>query len=215
MEQTTHETYSDIKRKLRMLMDESITHNRERLRNLLRSQCVKEDQNGFVLKSGEVSPFYIDVKKGAQHPVGGILIAKLIHDMITTSGREISHVGGKVTGGMLISQSIVTLSALTDYPVQGFYVRDMTKEYATKTKVEGLRRGDRMKKVVVVDDVSTTGGSIADAIETIRDKTPPNGIGADVAFAVSVVDRQKGNEVERRTGVKLAHIFTERDILYP
>ncbi|MDE1810864.1 MAG: hypothetical protein KGH66_02385 [Candidatus Micrarchaeota archaeon] len=208
--QTKHETYSDIQRKLKMLMAESYDDQRRRLANLIRLHCVEEDPKGFKLKSGEVAPQYINVKKAAQHPVGALLIGRMIHDMVVSHARPISHIGGKVTGGIVVSQSVVTLSALTDNPLKGFYVRDTTKEYATKTIVEGLKRGEKTKLLVAVDDVSTTGNSLADAIEVVQ-----NTIGAEFAFAVSVVNRQRDDQVQKRTGVKHTQIFTEQDIFNP
>jgi len=138
-----------------------------------------------------------------------MLIGSLGHELIATSGREISHVGGKATGSIAISQSIVNFSAFTDYPLKGFYVRNAHKDYGMGDRIEGFGIIDKPKMVVIVDDVHSTGGSMVDAINALRDKFK----NVKIPFAFSVVNRQLDNKVEKETGVKHVSLFTLEDLL--
>ena len=185
------------------------TAMKERLGNLLRTYYVEYNEKGFKLASGAVSKHYINLKRGAQDPEAAMLIGSLGHELIATSGREISHVGGKATGSIAISQSIVNFSAFTDYPLKGFYVRNAHKDYGMGDRIEGFGIIDKPKMVVIVDDVHSTGGSMVDAINALRDKFK----NVKIPFAFSVVNRQLDNKVEKETGVKHVSLFTLEDLL--
>lgn len=133
----------------------------------------------FILSSGKKSNLYIDCRKITLHPEGSRLIAKIILEKI--KGLKIDSIGGLTLGADPITSAVV---ALSDIP--GFIVRKKEKEHGTKQKIEG--HISQNSNVVIVEDVSTTGGSALQAIEAVE------AIGAKVVKVISVVDREEGAE---------------------
>lgn len=131
----------------------------------------------FTLSSGKKSDLYIDCRKITLHPQGAKLIAKIILDKI--KGMKVDAIGGLTLGADPITGAIV---ALSDLP--GFIVRKKEKEHGTKQKIEGLLEPGW--KVVIVEDVSTTGASSLQAIEAAE------AAGTKVIKVISVVDREEG-----------------------
>jgi orotate phosphoribosyltransferase len=74
------------------------------------------------------------------------------------------------------------------HPIQAFFVRKKPKEHGAKLTVEGLARGENLqgKRVVVVEDVTTTGGSALKAVEVVREA------GGEVVLVFTLVDREEG-----------------------
>jgi len=133
----------------------------------------------FILSSGKKSNLYIDCRKITLHPEGSRLIAKIILEKI--KGLKVDSIGGLTLGADPITSAVV---ALSDIP--GFIVRKKEKEHGTKQKIEG--HISQNSNVVIVEDVSTTGGSALQAIEAVE------AIGAKVVKVISVVDREEGAE---------------------
>jgi len=117
----------------------------------------------FTLSSGKKSNFYIDCRKITLHPQGAKLIGKIILEKIK---------------GLKIG-AVITLS---DIP--GFIVRKKEKTHGTGQKIEGIINSGF--NVLIVEDVSTTGGSALQAIEAVE------AVGAKVVKIISVVDREEG-----------------------
>ena len=131
----------------------------------------------FTLSSGKKSDFYVDCRKVTLHPEGARLIAK--RGLEKLEGLKAEAIGGLTLGADPIISSVV---ALSDLP--GFIVRKKAKEHGTKQRIEGiLQPGWR---VVIVEDVATTGGSALEAIEAAE------AAGAKVIKVISVVDREEG-----------------------
>ncbi|MDD5382296.1 MAG: orotate phosphoribosyltransferase [Candidatus Margulisbacteria bacterium] len=131
----------------------------------------------FTLSSGKKSNFYIDCRKVTLHPKGAKLIGKIILDKI--KGLKVDAIGGLTLGADPITGAVVTLG---DLP--GFIVRKKEKEHGTKQKIEGLIEPGW--KVVIVEDVTTTGASALEAIAAAE------AAGARVVKVISVVDREEG-----------------------
>ena len=149
---------------------------KEELKKLLKSTgAVKTGE--FTLSSGKKSNFYVDCRKVTLHPQGARLIAKIILEKI--KGLKVDAIGGLTLGADPITSSVV---ALSDIP--GFIVRKKAKEHGTQQRIEGIIKPGW--KVVVVEDVATTGASALQAIEAVE------AIGAKVIKVISVVDRQEG-----------------------
>jgi len=134
----------------------------------------------FKLSSGRISPYYIDLRKALAHPeIYTALITKLL-DKVNSYGLDYTAVVGVATGGIPYA---TLLAALTLKPLG--YVRIEKKEHGTMSKAEGAISHHR---VLIVDDVTTTGMNLARAAETVIS----NG-GEVVGFAV-IVDREEGAE---------------------
>lgn len=148
----------------------------EQLKKLLKETGAVKTGD-FTLSSGKKSNFYVDCRKVTLHPQGAKLIGKIVLEKI--KGLKVDAVGGMTLGADPITGAVVTLS---DIP--GFIIRKKAKEHGTQQKIEGLI--EKGWKVVIVEDVATTGGSALQAIEAVE------AIGAKVIKVISVVDREEG-----------------------
>ena len=131
----------------------------------------------FTLSSGKKSDYYINMKKAITEPEILSTIAKLITDLI--SNENIDKIAGPALGAVPIATAVSLESRI---PL--LMIRKEKKGYGTSKLIEGdLKLGDN---VIVVEDVTTTGGSLLKAIHAIRDN------GGNVKRAFVVVDRQEG-----------------------
>jgi len=138
----------------------------------------------FTLASGARSDLYIDARMTAMSPEGLALIGPLGFDEITSAGWTPDSVGGLTLGADPVSYSIAYASALAGKPIRAFTVRKEAKTHGTGKLIEGpFLQSDR---VVVIEDVITTGGSALKAIEAVRNA------GAMVIGVLSLVDREEG-----------------------
>jgi orotate phosphoribosyltransferase len=171
---------------------------RNRLKTLIAEKCVLRGE--FVLASGQESKVFFDCKRVTLDPEGIHLIAGLlldfIDDLIRSDGRPIDAIGGPTIGADPIVGHVAGLSweratqesgirsrpALR--PLRGFLVRKETKDHGTRRAIENdIPRGSR---VVIFEDVVTTGGSTLEAIARAEEA------GLEVAAVVTVVDREQG-----------------------
>ena len=171
---------------------------RERLRALIAEKCVL--RGDFVLASGQRSQVFFDCKRVTLHPEGIHLVAGLILDFIEDlgrrDGRPIDAIGGPTIGADPIvghvaglsweraTQGSGTRSRPALRPLLGFLVRKATKDHGTQRAIENeIPRGSR---VLVFEDVVTTGGSTLEAIGKAEEA------GLEVAAVVAIVDREQG-----------------------
>jgi orotate phosphoribosyltransferase len=137
----------------------------------------------FKLVSGGVSNFYFNCKPTMLDPEGKELIGRLIFS--TIRDLEVAGIGGLELGSVPISSAVSLISQLEGQPIKEFIVRKEKKDHGIPAKVEGeLVAGE---KVVVVDDVITTGGSTIKAIEAVQK------LGLKVSKVVVLVDREELN----------------------
>ena len=151
-------------------------NSRDKLKALLKEKAVKVGE--FTLSSGKKSNFYIDCRKVTLDPSGAKLIGGLILDKI--NGLKADAIGGLTLGADPIVGAVI---ALGDLP--GFIVRKEEKEHGTKQKIEGLLESGW--RVVIVEDVATTGSSALQAIRAAE------AVGAKVIKVIAVVDREEGS----------------------
>lgn len=174
---------------------------RDRLLQLLTS--VYEERE-VTLSSGAKSNYYIDGRQITLTAEGVRLAAQMVLEAI--SDDAVDAVGGPTIGADPLVGAILSLSFHEGRPLRGFLVRSAAKEHGTGRLIEGppLQPGDR---VIIVDDVLTTGGSIRRAISAAEEA------GAVVARVVVLVDREEGgSEALRRDGYGLTALFTGREI---
>ena len=153
-------------------------------------QFIKENvlqtQGPYQLVSGASSDYYLDGKQATFHPKGIRLVADAILDEICFLGLSPDSIGGMDMGATPIVSAIALRSNDIGLPVRTFVVRKQAKGHGTKKKIEGLfKKGD---EVVMVDDVITTGGSLLQAIQTIKEA------GGKVILAISIIDRDGGGQ---------------------
>ena len=159
----------------------------------------------MTLASGRVSPFYFDMKPTLFDPEGANLIAESILALLAEE--EVDFVGGLEMGAVPIV-ACVAQKSFPHRPIPGFFVRKEVKDHGTRRRIEGLPREAELvgKHVVMVDDVTTTGGSVLDAVEVVREA------GGLVSRVVTVVDRLEGaTENLAGHGIALTALLTADD----
>ncbi len=164
---------------------------------LLKAGCITF--GNFILSSGRRSNIYIDIRRLYSFP----RYLQVVVDAIVGLLERLNPGGicGVPTGGLPLSSIVAYRMAL---PL--IFVRKREKNYGTRKLVEGTIRSGA--KYVVVDDVATTGSSIARAIESIRE------LGGIVGDAVVVVDREEGaREFLEKMGVKLHSLLKLRELV--
>jgi orotate phosphoribosyltransferase len=161
-----------------------------------------------TLSSGKKSNYYFDMKPSMLDPRGAHLMAKCLLAEVLAVGGE--YVGGLEMGAVPITGAICQLSYTAGTPVSGFFVRKRAKAHGAKKLIEGLKAGEtvRGKRLVVIDDVTTSGASALVAVEACRQE------GADVRLVVSVVDRCEGAaEACADQGIPFKSLFVATDFL--
>lgn len=140
----------------------------------------------ITLASGKESDFYFDMKPTMLDPEGASLIAHHLFAAIANAGAD--YVGGLEMGAVPITGGVCQLSFEEGQPIRGFFVRKQAKGHGAKKLIEGLTKTESLtgKKLIIVEDVTTTGESAYKAIEACRE------VGADVILVISIVDRQDG-----------------------
>ena len=136
----------------------------------------------FVLSSGQQSNFYLDVKQVTYRPGGANLVGELTLAIAEKYGAN--AVGGLTMGADAIVASTVVASQNAENPIMGFVVRKESKNHGLGKLIEGVY--PKGMRVIVVDDVVTSGGSVLKAVDKARDA------GAEVLAVVTVVDREEG-----------------------
>lgn len=138
------------------------------------------------LASGRTSTFYFNMKPTMLDAEGAWLISDLICDQL--EGVNADLVGGLEMGAVPIASATAAIAHTRGRKLSAFFVRKQAKEHGTKSLIEGLARDETMsgKNVVIVEDVTTTGGSSIKAAEAIR------AAGGNIVRVITVVDRQEG-----------------------
>jgi orotate phosphoribosyltransferase len=174
------------------------------LLELLATRSAK--RGAFTLASGRQSSLYIDARLTTMSPDGLVLIGALGLAAIREAGWTVDAVGGLTLGADPIAYAISYASASTGAPLRAFTVRKEAKAHGTGRLIEGpFRAGDR---VVVIEDVITTGGSALRALDAVR------AAGATAVGVLAVVDREEGGrEALEATGVPVRALARASEIL--
>jgi len=140
----------------------------------------------ITLASGRKSDFYFNLKPTMLDPEGAALLAELTFEAL--KGDRLDYIGGLEMGAVPLAGAIAQLSWLRGAPIAAFFVRKKPKEHGARLAVEGLAKGESLsgKRIVIVEDVTTTGGSAIKAADAVRDA------GGDVALVFTMVDRDEG-----------------------
>ena len=162
------------------------------------------DEPIFELASGKKSNLYIDCRKTTKNARGAYLIGNIIYDKI--SKLDVDAIGGLTMGADPVADAVAYTSVLKGKLINSFSVRKKAKEHGLKRVIEGdVKNGDR---VVIVDDVATTGQSTIEAIENARAG------GLHVVKVIILVDRQEGGrENILKHNVDFEAILTKQDLL--
>ena len=184
----------------------SIAEDRSRLLDLLR--LLSFERRKVVLASGKESDFYVDCKRTALTAEGHVLVGRLLFDRIRRMQPLVRGAGGLTLGADPLASAVAYASFLAGEPVDAFIVRKEPKGHGTGQWIEGRKTIPDGSRVAVLEDVITTGGSAARAIERCRDE------GLVVAGCFALVDRMEGGrEAIEAMGVPVEALFTRRDFL--
>jgi len=174
-------------------------------RELLKSHILEKSLKfgDFTLASGKKGTYYLDCRQITLDSVCAKLIGEGILELLQ-QGAMPQAVGGMAIGADPITAAVITVAAYQNIPLKGFMVRKESKDHGTKKFVEGpLTTGDR---VVIVEDVVTTGGSSFDAIEKVE------ALGITVDGVIAIIDRlEGGRELFEAKGYAFHSLFTVRD----
>ena len=178
----------------------------ERLKTLILERSFRySDTPTFRLVCGEMSQFYFNCKPTTLSPEGQYLIGKLVYDLIKE--RQVDAIGGLTLGADPIACAVANESFRQGKPVEAFVVRKKIKDHGIVAKIEGnVKPGDR---VILVDDVVTTGKSTIEAIEAARENA------LHVIGVVALIDRQEmnGRENIEKCAKPFHAVLTVTDIL--
>jgi orotate phosphoribosyltransferase len=174
---------------------------REELRAIIAKHSLLTRPEGFLLASGKRSPWYFDLKLTTlSSPHALSLAARILLDRINDLPGRIDAVGGLTSGADPLVVSVSLLAYREGRVLPGFFVRDEQKSHGTEHVIEGTVT-DGMK-VVILDDVITTGGSVMKAIKPVEKQ------GATIAYIFILVDREEGGiEALREQGYKVEPVF--------
>ena len=177
---------------------------RQRLLALLLERSFRTGD--FVLASGARSRYYIDCRTTTTHAEGQHLVGALGLRALREAGLSPDAVGGLTMGADPVAYAVAHASWLAGTPVHAFSVRKEPKAHGTGKRVEGcFAEGSR---VVVVEDVVTSGGSALRAMEAVRAE------GGEVLAVLTLVDREAGGrEVIEAAGVPVISLFGVSELL--
>jgi len=159
----------------------------------------------FRLASGREASFYLDAKQVVLDAHGAMLVGRAILERLRSLGPLPAAVGGMSIGADPITSAVITMAGVEGLPLKGFMVRKEPKDHGTKRYIEGpVAPGE---KVVIVEDVTTTGGSSLLAIDRAIE------FGLVVERVVTVIDRLAGAAATLAArGIPLDALVTIRDL---
>jgi len=175
---------------------------RQELLRLLASKSFR--LGNFTLSSGGTSDYYVDCRTTTLSAKGSRLTGQVFFDEIRSRGWKAQAIGGLTMG----ADPVVVAVSVVSGEMDGFLVRKAEKQHGTGQRIEGFREKDA--RVVIVDDVCTTGASTIQAIEAARE------FGFNVVGVMCLVEREDSGG---RTGVEKAaapapfvSIYTAKDV---
>ncbi|WP_461209817.1 orotate phosphoribosyltransferase [Desulfocurvus sp. DL9XJH121] len=179
---------------------------KKRLARILVEKSYREGD--FTLTSGKKSDYYFDCKQTALHPEGSYLLGRLFLEILKNH-EDVCGVGGMTLGADPLVSAVTVTSFAEGRPLPGFIVRKQSKGHGTDQYLEGLANFSQGDKVVMLEDVVTTGGTLIKACERVR------AAGLEIVGVVCVLDRQEGGrENLARAGYELESIFTRSELIH-
>jgi orotate phosphoribosyltransferase len=180
--------------------------SRIRLAEIIRTRSFGRGE--ITLASGRKSDFYFNLKPTMLDPEGAALLAELSFEALKDDGLD--YIGGLEMGAVPLAGAIAQLSWLRHRPIAAFFVRKKPKEHGARLAVEGLAKDESLKgkRVVIVEDVTTTGGSAIKAVESVREA------GGEIVLVFTMVDREEGAaEAFAQAGVPFRALYKASEFL--
>jgi orotate phosphoribosyltransferase len=180
--------------------------SRARLAEIIRTRSFGRGE--ITLASGRKSDFYFNLKPTMLDPEGAALLAELTYEALRDE--KVDYVGGLEMGAVPLAGAIAQLSWLKNHPIAAFFVRKKPKEHGARLSVEGLAKGESLagKRCVIVEDVTTTGGSAIKAVEAVKES------GAEIVLVLTMVDREEGaTEAFAEAGLPFRSLYKASEFL--
>lgn len=165
------------------------------------------EKRNVTLASGRQSDFYIDTKQTSLNSRGSYLIGTLLNDLVSTEFKEAVAVGGITMGADPLSTATSVISYMKGTPIHAFYIRKEPKGHGTGQWIEGTKNLQSGSKVVILEDVVTTGGSTLKSCDRAKEH------GLNILGIIAIVDREEGGrEAIEDQGYNFLSLFTKTDI---
>jgi orotate phosphoribosyltransferase len=175
---------------------------REELKTIIKERSIMKGD--FTLVSGKKSNYYINGKLTTLNSRGLYLTAKLLLE--ECEDLEYDGFAGPTIGADPVIGALLTLSAERGQDKEGFLIRKKSKEHGTKNLVEG--KMEKGAKVILLEDVATTGGSLIRAAESVRDG------GGEIVTVFTIVDREEGaTETLAEAGYSFRSLYKVSELL--
>ncbi|MEL6494930.1 MAG: orotate phosphoribosyltransferase [Cyanobacteria bacterium J06623_7] len=160
-------------------------------------------EGDFTLSSGAKSSYYINCKQVTLSALGALALGRLLFALLPN---DTDAVAGLTLGADPMVSAVSVVSAYEDQPIPALIIRKKPKGHGTQAYIEGpsLPEG---AKVIVLEDVVTTGGSALTAVERLQSA------GYEVSQILALVDREQGgNELYQSKGIKFQALFSIREV---
>ena len=180
--------------------------SRARLFEIIRRRSFGRGE--VTLASGRKSDFYFNLKPTMLDPKNATLLAELTYEALKDD--NLDFIGGLEMGAVPLAGALAQISWIKGHSIAAFFVRKKPKEHGAKLAIEGLPKGETLegKRVVIVEDVTTTGGSALKEVEAVRDA------GGDVIMVFTMVDREEGAAEEfKAAGLQFRSLFRAGEFL--
>ena len=180
--------------------------SRARLAEIIRKRSFGRGE--ITLASGRISNFYFNLKPTMLDAEGAALLAELTFEALKDDGLD--YIGGLEMGAVPLAGAVAQISWIKGHPIAAFFVRKKPKEHGARLAVEGLAKGEGLhgKRVVIVEDVTTTGESALRAVEAVRDA------GGTIVLVLTMVDREEGaTETFARAGLAFRSLYKASEFL--
>jgi len=166
------------------------------------------EEREVTLASGRKSNFYFDGKQTTLHARGGLLTGQAFWDIVKQFDGPIHGVGGLTMGADPIATATSIAAKLDGHEVHAFIIRKEPKGHGTGQWLEGRKNLPPGSRVVIVEDVTTTGGSSMKAVDRAKEE------GLDVVGIITLVDREEGaREASEGAGQVLRTVFTKSELI--
>jgi orotate phosphoribosyltransferase len=180
--------------------------DRHELMQIIRELSYEERE--VTLASGRKSNFYFDGKQTCLHARGGLLVGKAFWQEVQRFPGPVHAIGGLTLGADPIATATSIAAALDGAALHAFIIRKEPKGHGTGQWLEGRKNLPAGSRVVIVEDVTTTGGSSMKAVERARQE------GLEVVGIVTLVDREEGaRENIEGEGLALRSVFTRTQVV--
>jgi orotate phosphoribosyltransferase len=184
------------------MLPADLAKKKERLLAIIKQKSILKGH--FKLASGETSDYYLDMRPTTFDAEGANLVADLVYDMLRGDD-DVEAVGGLELGSVPVIVG-VAMRSFGRRPLAGFVVRKQKKGHGTDQQIDGNFRPGSV--VVLLEDVTTKGGSVMQAVNAVRQQ------GATVKKIITIVDRLQGAaENLKKEGIDLVAVFTAPQLL--